>query len=141
MMQEEVRKRILGHLSLKDLHRCCIVARKLAGWAKPHIDASPVVLLFGGMTSDWCFVDRPIIVDPRGGRPSWHQIGPLLRPRSRAGVVGLSGRRVLVAGGLSLKDSQASTLRLLLLVYRSLSDRLRRDHRWTPPQRSWTRSR
>ena len=100
-----MRNSILWHLSLKDLHRCCIATRKLANWAKPHIDASPVVLLLGGMTSDWWFVDRPIVVDPRGDQLTWHQIGPHLRPRSRAGVVGLPGRRVMVAGGLSLKDN------------------------------------
>jgi len=78
LAEPEVRKRILRHLPLRSLLNCCSVARELRNWAlvqlrvsahefgplprrtTPHSScgqATPLVVLVGGLTTDWSFVE------------------------------------------------------------------------------------
>ena len=66
------------------------------------IRTRPPVVLLGGLTTSWGVVDRPICLDfPLDGEMDWWQTQKCSKARIRSGAVGLSDRRVLVAGGLS----------------------------------------
>jgi hypothetical protein len=100
-------KRILQRLPLTVLHRCCCVSSSFKDWAMAEIRTRPMVVLLGGLTKSWAFVDRPIVLDfPVGGEMEWWQTKKCKVARIRSGAVGLSERRVLVAGGLSASGAR-----------------------------------
>lgn len=123
LAEPEVRKRILRHLPLRSLLNCCSVARELRNWAlvqlrvsahefgplprrtTPHSScgqATPLVVLVGGLTTDWSFVEvrvpspmmsfassdltrwpqRALVLDCVGAE--WHQTAPMQCSRIRS---------------------------------------------------------
>ena len=73
-----------------------------------EIRTRPPVVLLGGLTQSWAVVDRPLCLDfPFEGEMDWWQTKKCNTARIRCGAVGLSERRVLIAGGLSCSGSKA----------------------------------
>eukprot|EP01043_Picozoa_sp_COSAG02_P030832 COSAG02_NODE_1987_length_10178_cov_66.992216_2_plen_327_part_00 len=102
MGEPELAKAILARVPLSTLHQCCIVSNAFRGWAMAEIRTRPPVVLLGGLTASWGVVDRPICLDfPLDGEMDWWQTEKCNAARIRCGAVGLSDRRVLIAGGLS----------------------------------------
>lgn len=118
MSDSEVAQAILTRLSLPVLHRCCLVSTAFKAWAMAEIRTRPVVVLLGGLTKSWAIVDRPICLDfPVDDNVDWWQTGKCNTARTRCGAVGLSKRRVLIAGGLSCKSTKVEQSAELLDPY------------------------
>ena len=101
MGEPELAKAILARVPLSTLHQCCIVSAAFRGWAMAEINTRPPVVLLGGLTVSWGVVDRPICLDfPLDGEMDWWQTEKCNAARIRCGAVGLSDRRVLIAGGM-----------------------------------------
>lgn len=107
MGEPELAKAILQRVPLPTLHQCCQVSNAFRGWAMAEIRTRPPVVLLGGLTTSWAVVDRPICLDfPLDGAMDWWQTEKCSKARIRCGAVGLSDRRVLMAGGLSCGGTQ-----------------------------------
>ena len=78
------------------------------------IRTRPPVVLVGGLTKSWALVNRPICLDfTAEGDFNWWQTKKCNKARIRCGAVGLSDRRVLIAGGLCSRQTTERSAEIL----------------------------